>query len=78
MPGASVIPAPILGARVIDAVHVNWPAVILAGLRLQKLVAAAGAVLGLPQFARIRIDGQPFFTAMAIRPDFGRPYRLGR
>src|SRR5207302_4875222 len=62
-----------LGAVVVDAIADHGPAVVLAGLRNVDLVAAARAMLVLPELAGLRMDRGALRVAMAIAPDF----RLG-
>ena len=59
-----------LGAAIVDAVADHRPAVVLAGLRNVDLVAAARAVLVLPQFAGLRMQRRALRVAVAVAPDF--------
>src|SRR6185436_10245795 len=59
-----------LRARIVDAVRDDRPAVVLPGLRLVELVAAARPVLHRPQ-PTLRVEGGRLDVAMAVRPDLG-------
>src|SRR5580658_10913637 len=52
--------------------HDHGPAVVLTRLRGIQFVAAARTMLGFPQIAGRRIDGQALFAAVTVRPDFGQ------
>ena len=67
---------PIVCARIVDAARDQRPAVVLAFLDDVQLVAAARAVIVLPQTAGSRIERQPFGAAHAVRPDLGKDARL--
>ncbi len=68
MPSFWVMPSPIFGPGIFDAVSDDRPAVVQARLRLIQLVAAARAVFDGPQLA-LRIEGRGLDVAMAVRPD---------
>src|SRR5207253_6415434 len=66
------------GARVVDAVRDDRPAVILTLLNNVELVAAARAVLGFPQIPGSWIERQPFLTARARGTDLRQPARFAQ
>src|SRR5437868_14755587 len=58
-----------LGAGIIYAVADHRPAVVLALADDVDFIAAARAVLGLPQVAGRGIDGEALLIAMTVAPD---------
>src|SRR5262249_10559259 len=56
-------------AVVVDAVGHRGPAVVLPGLDAVELVAAARAVLGLPELPRDGVERETLRVAVAVAPD---------
>lgn len=59
-----------LGTRIVAAIGDDRPAVILAGLGLVDLVAAARAVFDSIELAILGVEGDALRVAVTFRPDF--------
>ena len=60
---------PVITALILDAVGDRRPAVVLALARDVHFIAAARAVLDLPQLARLRVQGRRLDVAVPEGPD---------